>query len=359
MNSSGFFKKLTRDLPKLIERMLIGVVVVSLLLFALTAFGTLHGSKKEPKEENKQSESAQSSDAPSEEARTEASTTAETPTTAEEPETQTESETAPETEAPYETEPRELVEIRSLGTGEINEIAEKYDREIHRYIIGYEDVAVDENNRPVYGNDLLATFSGLDAKVKVYCADENTPRAALSFMAGNDASCTEEVLNILKDSGVQAVFFVTHTFAADHPDLVNRMISEGHEIGNYSYTDPQEGVANLEPLDQVFEAFNMQRYMDLAFDYNMQRYCFNRSSWSQLAVMLTAEMGYEVCFSSVNFQDDDPGLQLDDAAVLAGLEKNLHNGAVYGFHLNNGLIVRILPDLISFIREQGFQLIPM
>ena len=351
MSNSGFFKKLSSDLPKLIGRILIAVIAVALLLFLLVALGTLKGGKDKPEETPVAEEITPSE--PETEAETETSTEPETET---ETETETEEETT--TEA-YSAEPREIVEIKSLGTSEIGELASKYDQEVKRYVIGYEDVSTDENNRPVFAADLLGTFEGTDAKLKVYCADENTPRAALSFMVDDDAPQAEAILDILKEKEVHAIFFVTHTFAAEHPDLIRRMIDEEHEIGNYSYTDPQEGVANLEPLDQVFEAFNMQRYMDLGFEYNMQRYCLNHGYWSQLSVMLASEMGYEVCFPSVNFMDDDAELSVEDGVVLEGLEKNLHNGAVYGFHCTNELVTRILPTLIDFIREQGFQVIPL
>ena len=91
----------------------------------------------------------------------------------------------------------------------------------------------------------------------------------------------------------------------------------------------------------------------------MQRYCFNKGYWSQLSVMLISAMGYEVCFSSSNFEDDNDALNYDPKTILSGLEKNLHNGCIYSFHCSNEIVTKVLPGLIEFIKEQGFRVIPM
>ena len=341
----AYLKQLTKNLPKLISFILVLVIVAGLLFYGLTALATLKGQTKPSVPE----ESTEETDPPETE-ETPETTTTEAPTT-----------TEPTTESTTEeeTEPREIMEIKSLSQSDIDELVSSYDGTVHRYIIGYDNVETDANNRPVYANDLLSTFDGTDARVKVFSAGEDSPKAAFSFMLDDEAPYTEQVLDILKEQELKAVFFVTHTFAANHADLVKRMIEEGHEVGNHSYTYPENGAANMEPLDQVFEAFNMHRYMDLGFDYNMQRYCFSKGYWSQLSVMLMSRMGYEVCFSSSNFEDDNSALEYDPAAVLLGLEKNLHNGCIYSFHLSNEIVPAILPDLIDFIKEQGFRIIQM
>ncbi len=61
---------------------------------------------------------------------------------------------------------------------------------------------------------------------------------ALTFDAGGQEGYAAEVLEILRGQGVRATIFVTGQFIKDHPDLVRRMVEDGHEIGNHTYSHP-------------------------------------------------------------------------------------------------------------------------
>ncbi|WP_353094621.1 polysaccharide deacetylase family protein [Tissierella praeacuta] len=59
---------------------------------------------------------------------------------------------------------------------------------------------------------------------------------ALSFDDGPHPQYTLEILDILKQYNVKATFFVLGKHAETYPDIINRQIAEGHEIGNHSYS---------------------------------------------------------------------------------------------------------------------------
>lgn len=60
--------------------------------------------------------------------------------------------------------------------------------------------------------------------------------AALTFDDAPDATFTPQVLDVLKREGVKATFFVVGNRVEKHPDIVKRMIDEGHIVGNHSYS---------------------------------------------------------------------------------------------------------------------------
>jgi cellulose synthase/poly-beta-1,6-N-acetylglucosamine synthase-like glycosyltransferase/peptidoglycan/xylan/chitin deacetylase (PgdA/CDA1 family)/spore germination protein YaaH len=66
----------------------------------------------------------------------------------------------------------------------------------------------------------------------------NPKMLALTFDDGPDAKWTPKILDVLQNEGVNATFFVIGENALSHPNLLNRIISEGNEIGNHSYTHP-------------------------------------------------------------------------------------------------------------------------
>lgn len=61
-------------------------------------------------------------------------------------------------------------------------------------------------------------------------------RVALTFDDGPDLQRTPAVLDLLARQGVRATFFVVGARAEAHPELVRRMVAEGHVVGNHSYT---------------------------------------------------------------------------------------------------------------------------
>jgi peptidoglycan-N-acetylglucosamine deacetylase len=62
---------------------------------------------------------------------------------------------------------------------------------------------------------------------------------ALTFDGGAEANVSDEILDTLKSMGVKATIFVTGQYIARYPDLLRRMIREGHEIGNHTFSHPR------------------------------------------------------------------------------------------------------------------------
>ncbi|MCK9858488.1 polysaccharide deacetylase family protein [Paenibacillus sp. ATY16] len=68
--------------------------------------------------------------------------------------------------------------------------------------------------------------------------DSKEKRVALTFDDGPDETFTPLVLDELKKAGVKATFFVVGNRIEANPDIFQRMVSEGHAIGNHSYSHP-------------------------------------------------------------------------------------------------------------------------
>ena len=64
-------------------------------------------------------------------------------------------------------------------------------------------------------------------------------RISLTFDGGAEANATEEILDILRSNGVVATMFLTGQYIRRYPDLVRRMIQDGHEIGNHTFSHPR------------------------------------------------------------------------------------------------------------------------
>ncbi|MFI8089948.1 glycosyltransferase [Streptomyces sp. NPDC086080] len=71
----------------------------------------------------------------------------------------------------------------------------------------------------------------------------------LTFDDGPDPVWTPKVLDVLEKHDAHAVFFVTGTMASRHPDLVRRMVEEGHEIGLHTFNHPDLSLQSKDRID--------------------------------------------------------------------------------------------------------------
>jgi peptidoglycan/xylan/chitin deacetylase (PgdA/CDA1 family) len=60
-------------------------------------------------------------------------------------------------------------------------------------------------------------------------------RIALTFDDGPDPATTPAILNVLREHNVKVTFFVIGARAEQHPELIQRIVSEGHTLGNHTY----------------------------------------------------------------------------------------------------------------------------
>ncbi|MGY1754870.1 polysaccharide deacetylase family protein [Blastococcus sp. SYSU D01042] len=97
---------------------------------------------------------------------------------------------------------------------------------------------------------------------------------ALTFDDGPRPDSTPAVLDVLRSRGVTATFFVTGGNAARHPDLVRRIVAEGHTIGNHSWSHP-----DLSGLSPAGRAAEMDRTSQAVVDATGVVPCFFRGPY--------------------------------------------------------------------------------
>ncbi|MFG3196586.1 bifunctional polysaccharide deacetylase/glycosyltransferase family 2 protein [Streptomyces sp. NPDC048208] len=83
------------------------------------------------------------------------------------------------------------------------------------------------------GGPVIDTRSGRTESLRV-----PKRRIVLTFDDGPDPTWTPQVLDALKRNHAQATFFVTGTMTSRYPELVRRMVAEGHEVGLHTFNHP-------------------------------------------------------------------------------------------------------------------------
>lgn len=82
----------------------------------------------------------------------------------------------------------------------------------------------------------------------------------LTFDDGPDPICTTLILDILKSHNAKASFFVMGSRAQKHPELIKRMLTEGHSVGEHSYAHPFPWTSN--PIETFNDLQKCARVLD-------------------------------------------------------------------------------------------------
>ena len=87
----------------------------------------------------------------------------------------------------------------------------------------------------------------------VTCGPRDSNAVALTFDDGPDSTHTPAILDILAERGARATFYVIGEHVERHPDIVRRIIDEGHEIAQHTYSHPRVNALSGDDLAEEFE----------------------------------------------------------------------------------------------------------
>lgn len=177
----------------------------------------------------------------------------------------------------------------------------------------------------------------------------------LTMDEGYEYGCSERILNTLKEKNVHAVFFITKAYAKQNPELVQRMIDEGHEVGNHSVTHPSAGLPSQDIAQQTNEVTENHQYVKDQFGYDMHLFRYPAGKFSEQSLALLNNLNYKSVFWSFAYLDYDVENQPDPVESLQKIMDRLHPGAIYLLHAESETNTQILGDFIDQVRAQGYE----
>lgn len=207
---------------------------------------------------------------------------------------------------------------------------------------------VDQNNRPTLALSQQNTYSHLGL---VTMTDEASI-IYLTFDEGYENGYTPLILDALALKQVKAVFFVTMSYVRQNPTLVQRMINEGHVVGNHSVNHPD--MTTLSPEKVVEEVMVLHEYMVNNFGYEMHLFRPPTGAYSEAVLAQLKALGYRTMEWSFAYADWDTSKQPDPAASKDKILSKSHSGAIYLLHAVSSTNTQILPELIDGWRNMGY-----
>ncbi len=175
----------------------------------------------------------------------------------------------------------------------------------------------------------------------------------LTFDNGYENGLTPAILDVLKAKQVPAAFFVTGHYVKEEPQLLKRMVDEGHIVGNHSWSHPDMSQLNetqiASELDRVDE--QVQR---ITGQKKMQYLRPPRGIFNERVLAASRKLGYRSVFWSIAYKDWDVNAQRGAGYAFDQVMKQLHPGAILLLHSVSRDNAEALGSIIDKAREQGY-----
>ncbi|WP_455493772.1 polysaccharide deacetylase family protein [Eubacterium sp.] len=195
---------------------------------------------------------------------------------------------------------------------------------------------------------LQKRFSNMDAQWLL----NDGKKICLTFDEGYENGYTPQILDTLKEKGVKAIFFVTYDFASQNPDLVKRMIDEGHIVGNHSYRHYTMDEVSDDVAKE--EVSYLHKYVKDKFGYTMSYFRFPKGEFSERSLQIVKDLGYKSVFWSFAYADWDPDNQTEENQAFTHICESTHPGAILLLHAVSKTNADILGKVIDDVKKQGY-----
>ncbi|NMP37364.1 MAG: polysaccharide deacetylase family protein [Clostridiales bacterium] len=175
----------------------------------------------------------------------------------------------------------------------------------------------------------------------------------LTFDCGYENGYTEVILDVLKEKGVPAAFFVTGTYLKSAPQMVARMINDGHVVGNHS--DKHANFSTVSRDRMALELKGVDDVLRTKFGYSSPFFRFPEGAYSENALDLVRSLGYESVFWSSAYADWDTSKQKGKEYAFSTVTSRLHPGCVLLLHSVSRDNAEAMADIIDWAKAQGYE----
>jgi peptidoglycan-N-acetylmuramic acid deacetylase len=197
-------------------------------------------------------------------------------------------------------------------------------------------------------DELLAKYNSF------YLGNTSKKEIYLTFDNGYENGYTSPVLDVLKKKNVPATFFVTGYYLKDQPELVKRMVKEGHIVGNHSWHHPDLTTVSDVRLKKELELVK-EEYEQLTGEKGMNYLRAPRGIFSERTLALSEQLGYTNVFWSLAFVDWYTDQQKGWKYSYDQVMKQIHPGSILLLHTVSKDNAEALEKIITDLQAQGYE----
>lgn len=178
--------------------------------------------------------------------------------------------------------------------------------------------------------------------------DINRPLVALTFDDG-PSKYTNEILDILKDNGICATFFVLGNKVPYGQETLLKMLENGNEIGNHTYNHKW-----LAHLDEIEIKNQISKTQEVIFEYTRYLPKVFRPSYGDIPKEMRKEINLEVTLWNVDTLD---WKLKNKKQIIKRATRNTKDGDIILMHDTYKRTKDALPEIINTLKKKGFQFV--
>lgn len=176
----------------------------------------------------------------------------------------------------------------------------------------------------------------------------------LTFDAGYENGNTAAILDTLKKHKVPAAFFLVGNYMETSPELVKRMVNEGHTVGNHTYHHPDMSKLSS-PAEFEKELTSLETlYKELTGQEMKKYYRPPQGKYSQSNLKMASDLGYKTFFWSLAYVDWYEDKQPTKEEAFKKLLGRIHPGAIVLLHSTSKTNSQILDELLTSWENMGY-----
>lgn len=197
--------------------------------------------------------------------------------------------------------------------------------------------------------------SFLEENAAYYLGNTSEKVIYLTFDEGYENGNTGKILDILKELTVPAAFFVVKPYIDKEPELVKRMVSEGHIVGNHTVHHPsmaqihdsEKFKAELTGVEDAYKELTGEE-MPKFFRPPMGKY-------SKESLEMTKNLGYKTIFWSFAYKDWLVNNQPSESRGIEKITNGSHPGCIMLLHAVSDTNTKILKQVIKTLQDSGYE----
>lgn len=192
----------------------------------------------------------------------------------------------------------------------------------------------------------------LDRYAGIYIDKNGGKNLYLTFDEGYENGCTAGILDTLAKTQTPAAFFVTGPYLEKQTELVQRMIDEGHIVGNHTVNHlnlPNQPAETVES-----EISELNKRCEELYGYTMKYMRPPEGEFSERTLAITHDLGLTTVMWSFAYKDWDINAQQGAQHAYESVVPYLHDGAVLLLHAVSTDNAAALEDIINTAKENGY-----
>ena len=188
--------------------------------------------------------------------------------------------------------------------------------------------------------------------VPIYSVKTSEKKVALTFDAAWGSDKTSRIVETLKTAGVEATFFLVGFWIKENEDKVKEIDAAGFDIGTHSNTHPK-----MSTLSQAQITDELETSMKLITNITGKTVKYFRppfGDYNDTLLSVSSSLGLKTIQWDVDTLD---WKGLSASEILARVKAGVKPGSIILCHNNSDHILEALPQIISYLKENGYKMV--